>query len=291
MRIIYVKDIKDIDIEEKNIALGFFDSNHKGHVKIFDKLKEISKGKKKALLTFSSSYKSSEYVYDLEVRLRIYENYNIDIVYVILRDSNFMNLKYSDFIKWLEMNSVSEVVCGKDFRFGKGAEGTVDNLSEKFKVHNIADVVDESNQKISTSKIIRLLKNGQVEKANEMLDSRYFMLGAVGRGNQLGRTIGFPTANIAYENILLQPGVYATSTEVDDVFYSSITNIGYNPTVNGERDLKVETFILNFNRDIYGEQIKIEFLAKMRDEKDFKTFEKLKKQLQKDKESRGKWNM
>ena len=139
------------------------------------------------------------------------------------------------------------------------------------------------NEIISSTYIRTKLLEGNVKKACEMLSRPYMLLGKVVDGKKLGRTIGFPTANIKLEENLIIPkrGIYATKVHIGNDIYFGATNIGYNPTVNGEK-MSIETNILKFNEDIYGKTIKLEFLERIRDEKKFKDLNELKIQLKMD---------
>ena len=142
-----------------------------------------------------------------------------------------------------------------------------------------------NNEIVSSSTIRHLIAEGNITKANELLGRPHTIIGEVIKGKQLGRTIGFPTVNLNYnkEYILPKGGVYYTLAEYDNNIYKAITNIGYNPTVEGGK-LSVETYILNFDKQIYGEVVKIYFINRIRDEVKFNTIEELKQQLLKDKE-------
>ena len=139
--------------------------------------------------------------------------------------------------------------------------------------------------KISTKSIKKALLNGDIFLANTLLDSNYFIRGKVVRGKKLGSKIGFPTANILLDNskLLIKRGVYLTFTIIDNKLYSCITNVGNQPTVNGDNDV-IETYINNFSGDLYGKVISVYFIEKIRDIISFNSVEELKAQLLKDKE-------
>ena len=177
------------------------------------------------------------------------------------------------------------IVVGYDFSFGKSRVGNIDFLLEFCSTRNIGVNVVEAHsqdgQVVSSSQIRLMLEHGDVKKAQEFLGRAYYLRGPVRVGNKRGRTIGTPTANISPEiEFVPRKGVYFTWAILGELRYPSITNIGYNPTFeNSDSYLKVETHIFNFDRDIYGEHLKVELIKFHRDEKKFNSIEALKLQI------------
>ena len=185
--------------------------------------------------------------------------------------------------------NVKGIVVGFNYRFGYKNLGDVEMLEAYsnilgYKLY-VCEAVSTNCEIVSSSKIRHLISEGNITKANELLGRYHATIGQVIKGKQLGRTIGFPTVNLDYNRqyILPKGGVYYTVVEYDNVMYKAITNIGYNPTVEGGK-LSVETHILNFDKQIYGEVIKINFVSRIRDEIKFNNIDKLKAQLLKDKD-------
>ena len=141
------------------------------------------------------------------------------------------------------------------------------------------------NEIISSTKIRQELKRGNVEKVSKMLSRPYLLTGKVIHGKKLGRTIGFPTVNMDFDSnkIIPDKGVYYTNIEIDGKKFKGITSVGNNPTVNGQ-NLTIETHVLNFNKDIYGEEVTLYFISKMREEIKFNSISELKEQLKKDRD-------
>lgn len=179
------------------------------------------------------------------------------------------------------------IVVGFDCRFGKNAEGNVSTLKELSQIHNfelnVILPVKLNNKTISSSLIRKYLSQGRIEKVNEYLGRNYSVYGYVIKGKQLGSKLGFPTANIlANSNLCLpKPGVYITKTYIDDNLYYSTTNVGFNPTFN-QKTYNIETYIIGFNDDIYGKEIKVVFYKRIRDELKFKNIRSLCKQIEND---------
>ena len=183
--------------------------------------------------------------------------------------------------------NVKKVYVGHDFTFARNKEGDANLLKVLGGEYNFdVDIIKPikiNNIRVSSTYIRDLLAQGKVDKVKDYLGNNYMVEGVVVSGKQIGRTIGFPTANLKFkENLILpRPGIYATKVYIKDKVYMGATNIGFNPTVRVEK-LSIETNILQFNQDIYGETIKLEFLERIRDEKRFNSLDELKEQLKKD---------
>ena len=225
----------------------------------------------------------------LEERLRIIKNLGADIVVVEKFDEVFKALPYQDFVREYLFNRYNAeiVFSGENYRFGHLAKGDVCLLSEECKKHCIkTEVIKcvELDGIISSSKIRELLKMGDVESANRYMSRPYSLSGTVVHGRAIGHHIGFPTANISYPTAKLTPkdGVYLTRITLESSSYFGITNIGAKPTVN-ESGRNIETYLSDFDGDLYGKDIKIEFLKRIRDIRHFDTLNELKNQLKLDK--------
>ena len=181
------------------------------------------------------------------------------------------------------------VFCGFDYRFGYKGLGTPDLIKDS----GIEVIVQEKQkideEKISTTVLKEFVRKGEFSKYKEYTGRFYSISGLVVKGRQLGRTINFPTANLELDGKYLLPetnGVYITKIKVNNNIYKSVTNIGYNPTVSDEKNKKfIETHILDFDEDIYGEKIEIYFYEFLRKEQKFESFDHLKDQLKLDKKN------
>ncbi len=224
-------------------------------------------------------------IMDNDTKIKLLEKTGIDIVNLVNFDKEFMKITPEEFIKnMVKFYNAKGIVVGFNYRFGYKNLGDVEMLQKYssilgYKLY-VCEAISINDEVVSSSKIRHLIAEGNIIKANELLGRPHSIIGEVIKGKQLGRTIGFPTVNLNYNKqyILPKGGVYYTVVEYDNIIYKAITNIGYNPTVEGGK-LSVETYILNFNKQIYGEEVKINFINRIRDEVKFDTVEELKQQL------------
>ncbi len=295
---IIIKSINSIDsIEKSVITIGNFDGLHKGHqVLIKEAVKSANtKGIKSILFTFEnhpSNYFAKSPIKNIitnKEKLNRVKRLGIDIVVMIPFDEYMTKISPIEFVKeiLIEKLGAKKIVVGHDFTFARKKEGNtklLGKLSNEYGFElEIINPIKINDIRVSSTYIRELVAEGCVEKVKEYLGYNYEIKGQVIKCKQLGRTIGFPTANIEISDDLLIPrnGIYVTRVYVDGNVHYGATNIGYNPTVNGNK-LSIETNILNFDEDIYGQVIKIEFLERIRDEKKFNSLDELKAQLKKD---------
>ena len=294
MKIVYLKNLDEISsLGEISLALGFFDSLHKGHQALIKEAKNSPY--KVGLFTFSENpavlIKEEPYecVNSLGIREEILCKEGID--YLIILETNLKNLNTSkeDFIKnFIIKIGAKKVVCGFDFSFGKKGEGKAKDLLNyhEFETVVIDEVKNERGEKISSTLIKKLIKEGNVEEANSYMIRPFTMEGKIIYGYQLGRTINFATANLdVKENFVLpKNGVYATRFIIEGRAYESMTNVGIHPTVNKLVKPSIETNIFDFEEDIYNKDVRLEFYKMTRGERKFNDVNELKSQLQKDRE-------
>ena len=279
------------------VALGSFDGLHKGHLTLIHKCIELAKENecKSMVFTFKNHPRTIinpkselKYLMDNENKLNILKKEGIDKVVLTEFNEELMKLSPEGFIKKLCSDyNIKGIVVGFNYRFGHKNLGDIEllrELSSKYKYEVLVMKPMMFNESvISSTRIRQSLSEGDICESNKMLTRPYAISGIVEHGRQLGRTIGFPTANLKYENnkIIPKNGVYYTNVKWKNNIYKGITNIGSNPTVNGQK-LTVETFILDFNEDIYNEQITIYFIERIRDEEKFNSIDELKNQIKKD---------
>ena len=290
------------------IVLGSFDGIHMGHRALIQSAKatmdEYNKNifdealKAKVMVCTFKNHPLTTINKELVPRLimsnrekiKVLDELGVDIINLMDFNKEFMKISPKDFIFNLKKYyNAQGIIVGFNYRFGYKNLGDVDLLREFSELLNFKLIVVEpiivDDEVVSSSAIRYNLQEGKIEKANKYLN-RYFMLsGKVIRGKQLGRTIGFPTINLDYNKKFVIPkgGVYYTYVEYNNKIYKGITNIGYNPTVEGKK-LSIESHILDFNKSIYDEEVKLYFICKIRDEKKFHSIEALKLQLEKDKQ-------
>ena len=283
----------------KVLSLGMFDGVHLGHVSIINQLKEIAQkyDLETAILTFwphpRKVFNPNDELHllnTLDEKIALLEKAGIEVVFLQEFDENFRNLTGEEFIEQIlvEKLNVKHVIIGYDHVFGKNKSGNFDllqQLSEKLG-YDVAQLkaVKEGDFNISSTKIRNCLGNGNIIGANKMLGYHYSVSGKVVDGKKLGRTIGYPTANLEINELKLLPkkGAYIVEVSVKNKFYKGMLSIGTNPTVNGEK-LTVEVYILDFNKDIYGEEITVKFRDFLHEEIKFESLEKLIERLDEDK--------
>lgn len=277
------------------LALGFFDSIHIGHCEIIKRCQSLAKSLSATdcVFTFKNDIssvvsKSKGLVFTYEERLKKLEKLQVKSIISTSFTNEFSKIESLDFLKTITDNfNVLAVVCGEDYTFGKGGKGRVNDLkdfcSKRGIKFEIVKQIEIKGQKISTSLIKEELSLGRIESANELLGSPYFITGEVIKDRQVGRCLGFPTANIPLnaQKLPLKLGVYHTLVELDGVKYDCITNFGARPTF-GLNDVLTETYIDGFNGDLYGKSITVNFKRFLRDLIKFNSAEELKAQLKKD---------
>ncbi len=278
------------------LTIGNFDGVHLGHRELLQRVLEISKKLHgvSALMTFDPhpiSVLMPERplfrIFPAEVQRKIVESVGFDYYIEIPFTKEFASLSADFFLKnyLFEKIQPKSIVVGYDFGFGAHRQGSLELLQKQSNENNcsleIIQPFQVDHQIVSSTKVREFINRGEVFAARRFLGQPFFVEGLVVKGDQRGRQLGFPTANLS-TNWILKPriGVYRTWTEVRGQKYYSMTNVGKNPTVgDGNQEIKIETNIFNFDSDIYGEKIKVHFLDFIREEKKFSSLENLKQQL------------
>ena len=283
----------------KVLSLGMFDGVHFGHISIINLLKSVAQENnlETAILTFwphprkvFNPNDEIKLLNTLNEKLNLLENAKLDVVFLKSFDENFRNLTGEEFVRQILVQklNVKHIIIGHDHVFGKNKSGNFELLQKLSKeldfVVQQLDAVKEGEFNISSTKIRNCLANGNIIGANKMLGYHYSVSGKVIDGKKLGRTIGYPTANIEVDELKLLPkkGAYIVEVYVKNKFYKGMLSIGTNPTVNGDK-LTVEVYILDFNKDIYGEEITVKFRDFLHEEIKFESLEKLIERLDEDK--------
>ncbi len=296
-----IEDFKDV--KNPVVTTGTFDGVHLGHQKIISRLKEAAdelKGET-VLLTFYPHPRMVLFPEDNELKMlntpaekiELLEKYGIDhlIIYPFTKD--FSRLTSVEFVRNILVNKMKTkmLVIGYNHHFGRNREGSFEHLKEYgplygFDVEEIP-AKDIENIEISSTKIRKALQTGDVKTAASFFGYPYSLTGRVVPGLKLGRTIGYPTANIVVEDkykLIPGEGIYAVKVKTGSVIYEGMLSIGNNPTV-ARKGRSIEVNIFDFDKDIYGSDITIYFVERMRDEQKFKDLDELKVQLAKDKEN------
>ena len=263
------------------MLLGGFDGLHIGHRKLLARAKES--GLPVGLMTIVGC-KEENSLFTFAERENIFRLAGADFVFE-LPFQEIKDLSPTEFLGLLEKEfSPKLFVCGEDFRFGAKAAGTAKTIKESTQVCvEVLPLVENAGEKVSSTTIKNLLGKGEVEKANALLTHNFFLIGKVYEDRKIGRTIGFPTANIPYPNgkFPLKKGVYETRVCVDGTLYKGITNYGARPTFN-EDTVVTETYLDGFSGDLYGKELQVEFVRFLRDIRKFDSVDELKEQLTKD---------
>jgi len=277
------------------LALGNFDGLHRGHRKILDRVSRVGHehGSTAVVMTFDPHPprvvrpdKAPPLLMTKAQKLEAFEQTGLQGAAIVRFTRELSRWDPEMFVRtvlvdWLR---VSEVWVGANFLFGHDRAGNFSLLRALgarygFRAEKI-DPVRYKDFVVSSTRIRRLLGEGRVDEAGALLGHQYYIEGQIVRGDQRGRTIGFPTANLCTQNELLPPhGVYATTITIEGIIRASVTNVGVRPTVDGSGTVTVETHIFDTDRDVYGAAVRVGFVQRLRDERLFESLDLLKAQI------------
>lgn len=284
------------------MTLGTFDGVHIGHKKILERLNQNTEnGKYESLVLTFFPHPRMVLQEKSEIKLlntipeksKLLEASGIENLVIHPFNENFSRLTAEEFVHSILVDQfhIHKIIIGHDHRFGRNRTANIDHLiafgaEYGFEVEQISaqEIQDVS---VSSTKIRKALQDGTMALANEYLGYAYFLTGEVVKGKQLGRTIGFPTANIQIEEeykLIPKNGVYVVKTSIDQKEVFGMMNIGYNPTVNGQKQT-IEVNLFDFDADIYGQKLEISLLQYLREEQKFGSVDLLKEQLNLDKKT------
>jgi len=280
------------------LTIGNFDGVHRGHAEVISKLVKKARQLKvpATLMTFEPQPQEMFRGESAPARLSILrdkifllEELGIDRLVCINFNAKFANLPAEDFIDKLLVESlgVKYLVVGDDFCFGKQRKGNFNMLKSAGEQHSFAVVSTQSfllgDKRVSSTEIRQLLAKGKMEQARRLLGHPFTLCGKVAHGEKIGRTLGFPTANIALKRqVSPVRGVFAVKLYWDNSdTYEGVANVGFRPTVNGQV-CQLEVHLFDFDGDLYGRTVEVELVAKIRDEQPFQSLEALKKQINND---------
>ena len=282
---------------DRVIALGFFDGVHLGHAALLrlTRRRADELGIPAAVLTFDTHPDTLVYhqpvplINTLEDRkYLIEEKFSMDEVILAHFDRAMMEMPWEAFVEDYLLGELGakHVVCGHDFSFGYRGQGTPDKLrrlcAQRGVGVNVVDKVSLGGITVSSTHIRQLIRQGDMEAAAQMLGHRHFLSGEVLHGKELGRRLGFPTANLALPEGLIAPayGVYAALVTLPDgSAHPAVTNVGVRPTVHDQLGRLVEAWILDCTAELYGEKIRVEFFTRLRGEKKFDSLEALREEV------------
>ena len=290
-------------IKNAIVSQGTFDGVHLAHKKIIERLKQIAsiKNGETVIITFEPHPRivllpldhGLQLLSTLNEKINLLEKAGVDHLIILPFTKEFSRLSSEQFIRNILVNKIktNTLVIGYDHRFGKNREGSFEHLKNsaslyEFEVEEIPEQ-DIDDIAVSSTKIRQALLNNDIQTAQKYLGNSYSLEGNVIKGKQLGRTIGYPTANIEVENsykLIPQDGVYAVWVWYNKARFGGMLNIGNNPTIK-DKGRSIEVNIFNFEKDIYTENLKIEFVSKLRNEEKFNGLDALKNQLHLDKQN------
>jgi len=295
---LHYRSLEEVTLPGSWLTVGVFDGVHRGHQQIINKLVAGAHANElpAVVLTFDPHPARVFGRGDIRLltlpgeRAKLLGEYGVDVVITQTFDRHLANTTAFDFMKRLKAKLEPEhLVLGYDSTLGKDREGNAARLAEigselGYSVETVSALGDESGV-ISSTEIRKLVTVGKVDEAARLMGHPYRLQGLVSHGDQRGRGIGFPTANLEYarEKVLPAGGIYACWAYLGDEKHKAAVNLGTNPTFTPDKQtLNVEAYLLDFNRDIYGEMLRLEFVARLRDELKYDSVEALIRQIHMD---------
>jgi riboflavin kinase / FMN adenylyltransferase len=281
------------------LAIGFFDGVHLGHQQIIRQTTTDARQHEALalILTFDkhpntviAPDRAPALIYPLEQKLRVIESLEADVTLVVHFDKAFSERSGEEFVRTLagEAGPIRSICVGANFTFGHKRSGNVELLRRlgaelKFTVHGQAAVALDGKA-VSSTRIRQAISTGNLDAASQMLGRAYSLVGPVVTGDQVGRKLGFPTANLDVVGLVLPPsGVYVAQAKTSGTLHRAVVNIGSRPTLQSPQpQLRVEAHLLEFSGDLYGKTLKLIFVEKLRDEKKFPSLEDLRDQIARD---------
>jgi riboflavin kinase/FMN adenylyltransferase len=294
----HIRSLENLHLQNSHLTIGVFDGVHRGHQEIIQKLVHDAHAQNEpaVVLTFDPHPASVLGGHDIkclttpEERADLLTRFGVDHVITQRFTRDLSSATAQEYMTTLKQSlGLKQLLIGYDFALGKGREGNAARLQEigkelAYSVEVIPALSDESGV-ISSTEIRKLISIGNVGEANKLLGHNYTMSGEIIHGAERGRKIGFPTANVNYPAQKAAPsnGIYACWAYLGDEKFMAATNIGVNPTFTPERKSQsLEAYLLDFDRDIYGQELKIEFIARIRDELKFDSVEALIQKIHED---------
>ncbi|MDO4754230.1 MAG: bifunctional riboflavin kinase/FAD synthetase [Bacillota bacterium] len=289
--------LKDIDVSDDcAVSIGTFDGIHLGHTAVLRVM--IEKAEELGLKTFVYTFKNNPAAYfsgknplimDENEKISVLESLGVDYVALLPFDEEQVSMTAESFVEDVLCKKMHArfVSVGHDFRFGQGASSTADDLRRYgvrfgFEVHVMSPVLHRG-KRISSTDIRELLIRGDMQEVRELLGRDYFVEDTVSSGSAIGRRMGIPTINfVGHPELALKKGVYFTISDIGGKSYRSVTNVGMKPTVTDRNELVIETHLLEFDEELYGEKVKVRFLKWHRDEKKFDSIVALSNQIAED---------
>lgn len=293
----YISETTDFQLKNSVVTIGKFDGLHIGHQMLIDHVLELKKqGYQSVMFTFSLhpnnlfNEQETRLIYTNDEKFQKLKEEGLDVLIAYPFTKTTAALEPEEFIKrvLVEQCDVKKIIVGNDFKFGKNGRGNVDMLIQYSKQYDYDvyayEKVEYEDEIVSATRVREAIREGRMEEVTKMLGRPYSVIGEVVHGQKLGRTIGIPTINIHPEEGKLLPpnGVYSATVEIDGIEYPGVTNIGYKPTVGDKNKLGVETYIIDYQGDLYGKILEVKLYHFLRPEQKFNSLEELKNQLHAD---------
>ncbi|BDG26886.1 riboflavin biosynthesis protein [Thermus thermophilus] len=280
-------EVADVPKGPKVVAVGSFDGVHLGHQYLLRQALSEAKTLKAPLLVYTFDpptkvfTRGEGFLMDLQEKVEALREVGVELILAVPFNEEFARRPPEAFLEDLRALQASRIYVGEDFRFGQGRAGGPEAL-ERVAPTRVVPLLSLGGEAVKSSRIRALLREGRVEEARHLLGRLYGAYGVVVEGDKLGRKLGFPTANLAvHPQKILPPGVFAVEAQGSFGRYKGVANVGTRPTVNG-MERRLEVHLLGFAGELYGEEMRLSFLKRLREEKRFDSLEELKAQIAKD---------
>ncbi|ULR41474.1 riboflavin biosynthesis protein RibF [Thermus sp. NEB1569] len=280
-------EVVDVPKGPKVVAVGSFDGVHLGHQYLLHQALAEAKSLHQPLLVYTFDpptkvfTRGEGFLMDLTEKVEALRALGVELILAVAFNETFAKRKAEEFLEDLRKLGASRIYVGEDFRFGRGRSGGPEDLAQVAPVRTVP-LLTLGGEPVKSSRIRALLQEGRVEEARHLLGRPYGAYGVVVEGEKLGRKLGFPTANLAvHPNKVLPPGVFAVEAQGAFGRYKGVANVGTRPTVNGS-ERRLEVHLLGFAGDLYGEEMRLVFLKRLREERRFASLEELQAQIAKD---------
>lgn len=280
-------EVADVPKGAKVVAVGSFDGVHLGHQYLLHQALAEAKSLHQPLLVYTFDpptkvfTRGEGFLMDLTEKVEALRALGVELILAVAFNETFAKRKAEEFLEDLRKLGASRIYVGEDFRFGRGRSGGPEDLAQVAPVRTVP-LLTLGGEPVKSSRIRALLQEGRVEEARHLLGRPYGAYGVVVEGEKLGRKLGFPTANLAvHPNKVLPPGVFAVEAQGAFGRYKGVANVGTRPTVNGS-ERRLEVHLLGFAGDLYGEEMRLVFLKRLREERRFASLEELQAQIAKD---------
>lgn len=280
-------EVADVPKGPKVVAVGSFDGVHLGHQYLLRQALAEAKTLKEPLLVYTFDpptkvfTRGEGFLMDLQEKVEALRGVGVELILAVPFNEEFARRPPEDFLEDLRALQASRIYVGEDFRFGRGRAGGPEAL-ERVAPTRVVPLLSLGGEAVKSSRIRALLKEGKVEEARHLLGRPYGAYGVVVEGDRMGRRLGFPTANLAVHPLkVLPPGVYAVEAEGAFGRYKGVANVGTRPTLGGE-ERRLEVHLLGFAGELYGEEVRVRFLKRLREERRFPSLEALRAQIAED---------